>query len=74
MLVIALHTVLPGIGERTSVGAVETLAQALFEATPVDGDAFVVHPEIDRLLRVHRLTRAGAKPAPAFRQAVAEAL
>jgi arginine deiminase len=98
LLVIAPHTVLAGIGERTSVGAVETLAQALFEGTPVecvlavelprlrrtmhldtlvtmvDEDAFVVHPEIDRLLRVHRLTHTGARPAPAFRQAVAEAL
>jgi arginine deiminase len=98
LLVVGPHVVLAGIGERTSVGAVEALAQALFEATPVrrvlavelprlrrtmhldtlvtmvDDDAFVVHPEIDRLLRVHSLTRAGAGPAPAFRRAVAEAL
>jgi arginine deiminase len=42
--------------------------------TMVDHDAFVVHPEIDRLLRVHRLTPAGAAPAPVFRRAVADAL
>jgi arginine deiminase len=42
--------------------------------TMVDHEAFVVHPDIDRLTRAHRLTSAGAEPVASLRAAVSRAL
>ena len=42
--------------------------------TMVDHEAFVVHPDIDRLTRVHRLTPSGAEPVASLRAAVSRAL